>query len=229
MKTFFERISAWLLSMFLIGCIIFIFIILEISHEWSGGIIELVIKIIAIIISFLIFILFWLWLIYQSRNEKIKFLKILSGFVILIVLLIASTRVIKHSINKQDEEKPRETTAVSTELPKDIVKVGEIVYKEKSGLMNEPSYYFSVEVENVSDKYRIDNITINLTAYKDNVAFYKEKAELQLLWNKDSSGGLNPKGKTTLYFFIKNVSPKTFPPKPWTYSTNVELVVGRQF
>lgn len=231
MKTFFERINVWLLILFLIGCGFFVFLLLAVSQEWSE-IIELRVKIFAIIFSLFLFVFCWLWLIYQSRQEKLKLLKVLLSLVILIVLLVVSAKVMQHSVKEHDKEQLKESKEVEIELPKDIVKVGEIIYKEESGL-NTPRYYFSVEVENISEKYRIENITMSLTAYKDNVAFYKEKAELvdpivQLL-RKDNGSGLNPKGKTTLDFFIENVNPKTFPPKPWTFSTNVESVVGRHF
>lgn len=233
MKTFFERINAWFLSLFLVGCIVFIFLLSGVSQEWDGTIIGMGIIIIVIIFSFLLFIFFWLWLIHQSRDEKIRFIKIFLGLVILIVLLIASARVINHFINKHDEEKPREIApaAVSAELPKDIVKVGKIIYKEETGIIKgEYYFYFSVEVENVSEKYRIENITMSLTAYKDNVAFFKGKGKLYSDWRLNREQlGLNPKGKETLRIHIDNVHPNTFPPKPWTFSTNIESVVGRHF
>ncbi len=231
MKTFFERINVWLLILFLIGCGIFVFLLLDVSQGWSE-IIELRVKIFAIIFSLFLFVFCWLWLIYQSRQEKLKLLKVLLSLVVLIVLLIVSAKVMQHSVKEHDKEQLKESKEVEIELPKDIVKVGEIIYKEESGL-NTPRYYFSVEVENISEKYRIENITMRLTAYKDNVAFYKDKARLvadRIHWRGDLVGiGLNPKGKTTLKFFIDNVNPRTFPPKPWTFSTNVESVVGRHF
>lgn len=234
MKTFFERINVWLLILFLIGCGIFVFLLLHVSQGWSE-IIELRVKIFAIIFSLFLFVFCWLWLIYQARQEKLKLLKIFSGLVILILLLIIPVKIIEHK-EQLKESKENELKllrlerafGVEIELPKDIIKVGEITYTEGS-VLDKPIYYFSIEVENVSEKYCIKNITADLTVYKDSVAFYKNKAELA---DSNSSGlriGLNPKGKTTLKFFIDNVNPRTFPPKPWTFSTNVESVVGRHF
>jgi len=260
MKSFFERISVWLLILFLIGCLSLVFLLLDATQEW-GGIVRLIVKITSIISFLFLFIFFWLWLIYQSRREKIKLLKILSGVVALVLIIIISITLNKKSVNEQNNRQLNKNNKVFVELPKDIVKLGEIIYhpsekieedKDMFSTVKKPRYstpidstpYFSLEVENLSEKYCIYDIIVNITAYKDKVAFYKGKAALahidsfEVYMGRDPYrnfetnpliNALNPKGKTTLNCYISKVNPKTFPPKPWTFSTSVESIVGTPF
>lgn len=130
------------------------------------------------------------------------------------------------------------------DLPKEIVRIGTIKYIKPSRLPGvnvdtgrlASAAHFSIEIENVSEKYRIEHLIISLTAYKDGVAFYKGEASFGGTRPRrpfDTSSfetmGLNPKGNTSVNCYIENISPYSFPPKPWTFSTTVESVKGKPF
>jgi hypothetical protein len=223
MKSFFERISAWLLILFLVGCLIFVFLLFDAVEYWDG-IVKLLVNVISTIFLLLLFIFLWLWLVYQSRQEKFKLLKIFSGIVALFLIVVAVRTLSKKSVT---EQKSRTVIDFRAELPKDTVRLGEVIYHPSEKGQPYSSAYFSLEVENLSKKYRIENIIINVTAYKDRVAFYKGKAELN--YGGILGTALNPKGKTTLHCSIVKVDPDTFPPKPWTFTASVESIEGKPF
>lgn len=229
MKTFFEKINAWFLTLFLIGCGIFIFLLASVS------------EIVTITLSFFLFLFFFIWLIYQPKKEKVKFLKIFS----ILFFLSLSTLIIYAIINKKIENKKEMERAARyhsveellKELPKETVKIRTIKYHKWKGKyynpFNENPYYFGVEVENISEKYRVEDLTVRLTVYKDNTAFYKCLSRLNpfSLWGPALKKrlALNPKGITTIKCYIEDIRPDTFPPEPWMFSAEVESVKGKLF
>jgi hypothetical protein len=81
MKTIIEKINAWFLALFLIVGVVFILLFTEKS------------ELIAIILAFSLFLFFFAWLIYQTKTERIRFLKVFISLCILISgLLFAASR-----------------------------------------------------------------------------------------------------------------------------------------
>jgi hypothetical protein len=171
MKSFFEKINAWFLVLLLFGCGFFIYLYASVS------------EVLSISLSFLLFLFTFAWLLSKPKKEIVNFFEILAVSALIFISGVAISIVI-------DKIEPMKKTITSIpeldKLPTEIVKIRVLKHEESHAvskgdwrsIIPTPSY-FVLEVENLSDKYRIEKLKINLIVAKDNVVFYKNVYECE--------------------------------------------------
>lgn len=98
MKNIIEKINAWFLILFLIAGVFFVVLFAEKS------------ELIATSLAFFLFLFFFAWLIYQTKTERIKFLKIFISLSILILGLLFADSLFKNKKNIMPYEEQNKVT-----------------------------------------------------------------------------------------------------------------------